>query len=532
MTSPATSIIRCDDGTEIPVVWAYPGAEDCEWFWGRDHRPQPLTPMDLWLHEGFRSGADRAWDEAGLEPPAYFYRFQLAGPFQYVRMSPYEPARMVEMGSRYREVAQRHGNVLGFWQQYCQPRIQQACKELADTPANASLRSAAEVWGYGFHQTFTSASLLGEATMRLTALLAESVGDDATLLAYEVTQGGENASQAIDGEICELAALARQTPAVTHILESDALDGALESLRKEPRAAAFVAAFDALIERHGSRSQGWDIALPTWRERPEAPLALVRAQLESEGVSPAELTARSAARRREATEEALARLPEGKHAEFARVVAELEGYVSIREDRAYWQMVITGEARGMLLRRGAQLARSGRIDQADDILFLVPNDFEENATSDLRRLVVERRREWERWCQVVPPTVIGTPGATVAAAAATAAAATARDELRGAPASRGEVTGPARILHGPEEGALLRPGDVLVCVMTTPAWTPLFSIAAGIITETGGALSHPAITAREYGIPAVVAVQDATARIRDGQVVTIDGGKGIVSLHA
>ena len=66
--------------------------------------------------------------------------------------------------------------------------------------------------------------------------------------------------------------------------------------------------------------------------------------------------------------------------------------------------------------------------------------------------------------------------------------------------------------------------------MTTPAWTPLFSIAAGIITETGGALSHPAITAREYGIPAVVAVKDAIERIRDGQIITLDGGKGIVTL--
>jgi len=532
MTSPATSIVHGHDGTEIPFQWVYAGAEEFEWVWGRDHRPHPLTPMDFWLHEGFQSGADRAWDEAGLEPPAYFYRFQFAGPFQYVRMSPYEPARMIEIGSRYGEVARRHGNAMGFWQQYCESRIQQACNQLASAPANASLRSTAEIWGYGFHQTFTSAALLGLSTMSLTALLAESVGDDATLMAYEVTQGGENASQAIDGEICELAALARRTPAVTRILESDAQDGALESLRKEAGAAAFVAAFDALIERHGSRSQGWDISLPTWRERPEAPLALIRAQLESEGVSPAELTARSAARRQEATDKALARLPADKHAEFARVVAELEGYVSVREGRAYWQMVITGEVRGMLLRRGAQLVRSGRIDQADNILFLVPDDFEENATSDLRRLVIERRREWERWCQVVPPAVIGTPGAMVAAAAATSAAATAQDELRGAPASRGEVTGPARILHSPEEGALLRPGDVLVCVMTTPAWTPLFSIAAGIITETGGALSHPAITAREYGIPAVVAVQDATTRIRDGQVVTIDGGKGIVSLHA
>jgi pyruvate,water dikinase len=360
---------------------------------------------------------------------------------------------------------------------------------------------------------------------RLTALLAESVGDNATLMALEVTQGGENASQAIDGEIWELAALARRAPAVKRILASNAEKEALAALRREPAAAAFMAAFEALVERHGSRSQGWELSLPTWRERPEAPLSLVRAQLESEGVSPGELTARSVARRREATERVLVRIPEDKHAEFAGIVAELDGYVGVREDRAYWQMTITGELRGVLLRKGAQLVERGRTDRADDVLFLVPEDFEGESVSDLRRLVAERRREWERWCQVVPPSVIGTPAATPAATE------TARDELRGAPASRGLVTGPARILHGPEECALLRSGDILVCVMTTPSWTPLFSIAAGIITETGGALSHPAITAREYGIPAVVAVKDATTRIRDGQVVTIDGASGVVSLQ-
>ena len=525
MTTPVSSIVRCDDGTEIPVDWVYAGAEECEWFWGRDHRPQPLTPMDLGLVENYSFGADRAWEEARLEPPPVFYRRQFVGPFLYMRITPYPPARMAEITSHYREVAQRHGNVLGFWQLYCQPRIQQACNELAGAASNASLRSSAEAWGYGHHQTFTSVSLLFEATTRLTALLAESVGDDATLIALEVTQGGENASQAIDSEIWELAELARQTPVVKRILGSNAEKNALESLRHEPRASAFLAAFDTLLERHGARSQGWDIALPTWRERPEAPLSLVRAQLESEGVSPAELTARSTARRREATDKARAQLPEGKHADFARIVAELDGYVGIREDRAYWQMVIAGEVRGLLLRKGAALVQGGRIDRADDILFLMPDEAEGNASSDLRPLVIERRREWERWCQVVPPSTIGTPGI------APAAVEIARHELRGAPASRGQVTGPARLIRNPEEGALLRPGDILVCVMTTPSWTPLFSIAAGIITETGGALSHPAITAREYGIPAVVAVPDATTRIRDGQIVTIDGGKGIVALQ-
>ncbi|MEX2247402.1 MAG: PEP-utilizing enzyme [Dehalococcoidia bacterium] len=104
-------------------------------------------------------------------------------------------------------------------------------------------------------------------------------------------------------------------------------------------------------------------------------------------------------------------------------------------------------------------------------------------------------------------------------------------ELRGAPASPGQATGPARILRGPDQAARLRPGDILVCATLTPAWTPLFSSAVGIITENAGALSSPATIAREHGIPAVVAAKGATTRIRDGQTVIVDGATGVILLQ-
>ena len=530
MTTPATSIVRCNDGTEIFVDWVYPGAEQSEWVWNRAHWADPATPMDRWLRLHGGRGADQAWEEPGMVAPAMFYRFQFAGPFSYIRMDPYEPSRAGEINARLREVGQRHGNALGFWQGYCEPRIQQACNELATAAPGVPLQWVADRWAYGFHQTFTSTSLLAEAMARLTSLLAEHAKGDVALLAYEVTQGGDNASQMIDAEIWELASMARTMPAVQRIFAASNDDEVLARLRDTDGAAKFVTAFEALIERYGARSQGWDLFTPTWREQPAAPMSLVRAQLASDGVSPVELTERSSARRLAARDQALAELPKKRHGEFEDIVAELHGYVSVREGRAYWQMVITGEVRSLLLRRGEELVRSGSLDHPDDILFLEPDGVEGAAPSDLRRVVRERRREWERWRAVNPPTVIGTPGVTAATAAAAAAAAGPAN-LRGAPASRGLVTGPARILHSPDDVTRLRSGDVMVCVMTTPAWTPLFGVAGGIITETGGVLSHPAITAREYGIPAVLAVQDATKRIRDGQLVTIDGAAGTVSLH-
>ncbi|GAA0419010.1 hypothetical protein Acor_28630 [Acrocarpospora corrugata] len=101
--------------------------------------------------------------------------------------------------------------------------------------------------------------------------------------------------------------------------------------------------------------------------------------------------------------------------------------------------------------------------------------------------------------------------------------------LTGTPGSRGTVTGTARIVRGPGDFARVHPGDILVCPFTDPAWTPLLRIAAGVVTETGGVLSHAAIVAREHAIPAVLGVQNATSRLHDGTIITIDGSTGTVT---
>jgi pyruvate,water dikinase len=107
----------------------------------------------------------------------------------------------------------------------------------------------------------------------------------------------------------------------------------------------------------------------------------------------------------------------------------------------------------------------------------------------------------------------------------------AAGQLNGIAASAGTVTGTARVLSSPDEGDRLEPGDILVCVTTAPPWTPLFAIAGGVVTDTGGVLCHSAICAREYGIPAVVGTMAATAMIPDGATITIDGATGTVTVH-
>jgi pyruvate,water dikinase len=105
------------------------------------------------------------------------------------------------------------------------------------------------------------------------------------------------------------------------------------------------------------------------------------------------------------------------------------------------------------------------------------------------------------------------------------------DLLNGYGASAGTVTAPACVLRGPEDFGQMHPGDVIVAVITTPAWTPLFAMASAVVTDIGGPLSHGSIVAREYGIPAVMATGVATRRIRTGQIITVDGSAGTVTLR-
>ena len=103
--------------------------------------------------------------------------------------------------------------------------------------------------------------------------------------------------------------------------------------------------------------------------------------------------------------------------------------------------------------------------------------------------------------------------------------------IKGAAASSGRVSAPARVLHGPQDFALMAPGDVLVARITTPAWTSLFAMASAVVTDVGGPLSHSSIVAREYGIPAVLGTGVATQRITSGQRISVDGDAGTVTIE-
>jgi pyruvate,water dikinase len=196
----------------------------------------------------------------------------------------------------------------------------------------------------------------------------------------------------------------------------------------------------------------------------------------------------------------------------------------------------------MLLELGRRLVAGGAVSQPEDIFWLEHAEVRMavdalergGALEDLAERVETRKRERRAESRVTPPPELPQKGRVMGIKTDLFLAVSGEDQtgsvLSGVGCSPGEVTGTARVLNGPEDFDQMEPGDILVADITTPAWTPLFAMAAGIVTNVGGPLSHGSIVAREYGIPAVLGTGVATRRIESGQRVSVDGEAGTVSI--
>lgn len=223
---------------------------------------------------------------------------------------------------------------------------------------------------------------------------------------------------------------------------------------------------------------------------------------------------------------------------FDSLLRKAQSIAPIREDALADVGLAWPQMRRMLRELGRRLVDVGSLDQGDDVYWCRRAEIEATLDErtqrpiDLRSTVAQRRTTWRGQRRAIPPQLL--PVGTVMDRLGVLMPATTADQtgdvLTGIGASAGRVTGPARVLDDPTDFARLRPGDILVASITTPAWTSLFVRAGAVVTDIGGPLSHSSIVAREYGIPAVLGTGVATRRIVSGQQITVDGDAGKVYL--
>jgi pyruvate,water dikinase len=290
------------------------------------------------------------------------------------------------------------------------------------------------------------------------------------------------------------------------------------------------------LARYGHRGAAEiDVGVPRWAEDPTPVFAALAGYLRVE--DPEQSAEGRFTRAASEAEEALDRLI-GRAMRSRPLRAAVAGVLlrrsrelaGLRELPKFVWLYPLREVRRQLLLAGAELTDLGRLDQADDIMFLTLDEAEAAAAgSDQRALSATRRAEHGREMKRTRVPGLLLSDGTMPQNLPDDSARHDETTLVGMPAAAGIATGTARIVHDPAT-AYIEPGDILVAATTDPGWTPLFLTAGGLVTETGSPMAHGPTVAREYGIPAVVCVPDATNRLHEGQKITVDGSSGTVQL--
>ena len=555
-------------------------------FWEREasHAPKPWTPMTLSALGHARNRAmRRAFAEFG--PLAETLEFAQIGGWEYTRLVPLggkdrpaPPARLMPLLIRLVPRLRRRiadavaavrsdtaGRFVEQWYQQWRPDLAARIALLRDIDLGAlddeeldadTTRALALL-----HDGIDIHFLLHAALMPILAELAfacrELLGW-ADEEACELLVGLSTTSTDPARRLAELAGMAADRPAVRRLLgEADGgAAGRLAAIDPD-----FAEAFAAYQREFACRALRYEIADPSIAETPELTLRLLADQL-TRGHDPAAGAAALAHRRTTAAgraRPALAGRPPADRERFERALARAERAYPVREDNEFFTVSVPlALLRYRVLEIGRRLAARGQLDRRDDAFFLTV----EEARATLRdgqpqRALVTRRRGERAFVEQHPgPATYGKdPGPPppldalpaearftmtallwyidriFEAAPSSHAQQAGTQVLGGIAASPGRYTGPVRVVADESEFGKLRPGDVLACPITSPVWSVLFPSIGALVTDTGGLLSHAAIIAREYAVPAVVATGNATALLRDDQVVTVDGGAGRIEVQ-
>ncbi|MGH3994815.1 MAG: PEP-utilizing enzyme, partial [Pseudonocardiaceae bacterium] len=294
---------------------------------------------------------------------------------------------------------------------------------------------------------------------------------------------------------------------------------------------------EEFLARHGHRAVAEiDVGMPRWSDDPTYVLGVLAnyLRLADPDLAPDAQFARGARAAEAAATRMVSAVGRRSRLRAAAVriaLSRVRGLVGMRETHKDYLVRALAHVRQQLTAVGAELADHGLLAKSDDVFFL---DLVEARTAlggvDFRAVVAARREDYERELRRRQVPRIMLSDGSVPEALARPGQEVVEGQLAGTPASAGTVTAIARVVLDPV-GAHLEPGEILVAPSTDPGWTPLFLTAGGLVMEMGGANSHGAVVAREYGIPAVVGVPDATLRITTGQRITVHGATGIVELQ-
>jgi phosphoenolpyruvate synthase/pyruvate phosphate dikinase len=374
-----------------------------------------------------------------------------------------------------------------------------------------------------------------EATWWLNDRLQEWLGEKNAADTLTLSAPG-NVTSEMGLALLDVADVIRPHPEVVAFLQGVEDDGFLDELPKFAGGTAARHAIEAYLDRYGMRCVGEiDITRPRWRERPTTLVPVILDHVRN--FEPGAAKRRFEQGRQEAQKKAqevlehLRALPDGEYKanQTKRMIDRVRTFIGYREYPKYGIISRYFVYKQALLEEAERLVQANVLAEKEDVFYLTFQEFHDVVRSNQvdDELIRQRKDAFRSYHALTPPRVLTSDGEVIDGAYR-------RDDvpagaLIGLPVSAGTIEGRARVILDMAQ-ADLEPGDILVTAHTDPSWTPLFVAIAGLVTEVGGLMTHGAVIAREYGLPAVVGVVDATRLIPDGQRIRVHGSDGYVEI--
>lgn len=499
--------------TEIEFVLPDPELEQYTWIYENEHGPASQPPLTR---------------EAGFgpspEPGAPPSRLIING-YSYFRSGP-----TGEMPSSFDLPDLGGASALETWNEKWLPQVDALFEELygfdAATVEEGEWGEVLDRQAAEFRRVF--AGVHGECVLTSGQLAREFVdaycevfGETRRGDGHAILQGFPNQTLDRANALWELGREVRAARALRAAVEEAIESGAAVGV------STFERRMERFLEEFGHTIDAQVPDAPTWRENPRPALDLIlRYADKPEDASPSRAAEAQVARRRELEAE-LDVLAEGdqRARDLRETLPPAQELLPVREDHnTLCDQRLGAASRYRWLSIGKLLRERELAKDAGDVFYFTLDELREaleGGDAPEGATLAERRREQAAFRAVQPPPVLGQPLATDSSEAGT---------LRGTGASPGIFRGQARVIRSLAEAGRLGDGEVLVCGVTAPTWTPYFAVAGAVVTDAGGALSHTAVVAREYGIPAVVGTRTGTRAITDGALIEVDGSEGLVRL--
>ena len=547
---------------EFPIEWQE-GEKELFWIFDDLHIPNPVSPMffDIggwWLtcdHMFRRFGTPFACDWIAKEINGYVYTAAVpadasvhseATEYQarYVPRVPRDPEHAGKIGAYLGWVLPEYaGNFLAWWRERLRPEIERNFAYLDGIDYDGAtmremavyLEDAIDVhdrhWKVHWMLNFAQFS----STTNLNAVIAEVRGGEDPGLMGRLQSSLEDRNWDSIEDLWKIKEQIKDDAELSKAFEGETAGDILHALEGSDAGRTFLAGRILEHQKAFGYKAIWshEFAFKTWREDPAPILGAIRGYLATDYDYPANIAAVR---------------EDGEAAAMLREALDLSlGMNPLTPDHHFYiDQGTNARLRIVLVEIGRKLVAAGVLDDPEDVMYLRYNELRllmaDQGALDAQELVSDRRDAREEAAERRPPSWVGTATQTAldfpynalwgfpekfhAGEPATAG------EVRGLAASPGVVEGPARFVASLDEFDQVQSGEVLVCRMTNPAWVVLFTKISGLVTEAGGAVSHPAVVAREFGIPAVVGTTNAGERIKTGDRVRVNGTTGVVEILA